>query len=155
MKRITWVSLLAALSAIAASALLAGAAVAKSTGCPDPCYFPSIDVPLQWVPAGATTRVNVIANATFLPKVTVSLPQHSPLLSLVKSRSTKYVLVKGVPTWTIRNVRGTKPIHFVFLVRKTAPAGKRMPYSVKTAVVIGGKSYTTLDKMALHVAVPQ
>jgi len=156
MRHITWVSLLAALSTLVAMALMVGGASAKSTaGCPDPCYFPDIDAPLQWVLAGKTTQVNVVAHATSLPKVTVSLTGHSPLLSLVKARSTKYTLVKGVPTWTIRNIRVKKGIHFVFVVRKTAPTGKRMTYTVKTATVLGSKPYTTVNTLPLHVAAPQ
>jgi hypothetical protein len=155
MKHIMWVSLLAALSTTVAMISMTGSASARNAGCPDPCYFPDIDAPLQWVLAGKTTQVKVVAHATSLPKVTVSLSGHSPLLSLVKSRSTKYALVKGVPTWTIRNIRVTKGIHFVFLVRRSAPAGKRMTYTVKTATVLSGMPYTTANTLPLHVAKAQ
>lgn len=155
MRHITWVPLLAALSAIAALVVMTGGASARDTGCEAPCFFPNIIVPLQWVPAGKTTRVTVVVNASNSPKATVSLPNHSPLLVVLRRGSTRYTLVKGVPTWRMYNIRGQKSIHFLFLVRKTAQAGKRMPYTIKAVGTIGGKSWPLTYNMALHVAAPQ
>jgi hypothetical protein len=154
MRHITWVPLLAALSAIAALVVMTGGARARNTSCPAPCLGGSIGEPMQWIKPGGYTKATFTAIGSGVNTVTVT-GHLDPLMQLVRKGSSRYTLVNGNPVWKMYRINGQKSIHFVARVRKTARRGKRMTYVLHVVGKTGTWSKSFNQVMFLHVAPEQ